>query len=93
MLGFRGASRYYNKRYKEGFALECKALKKAREVIGLGNIVAMVPFCRTLEEADGSCLEDDGRVWPEERGKRSQGVCDGGDPLKHPSCEGVRAAV
>ncbi len=52
MLGFRGASRYYNKRYKEGFALECLAIKKAREEIGLDNIIIMIPFCRTLQEAD-----------------------------------------
>lgn len=52
MLGFRGASRYYNNRYKEGFALECRAIKKAREVIGLDNIIVMIPFCRTLREAD-----------------------------------------
>jgi pyruvate,water dikinase len=52
MLGFRGASRYYNEKYKDGFALECRALKRVREEIGLDNVVAMVPFCRTLEEAD-----------------------------------------
>ena len=52
MLGFRGASRYYSEAYREGFALECRALKKAREVLGLTNIVVMVPFCRTPEEAD-----------------------------------------
>lgn len=52
MLGFRGASRYYNKRYQEGFALECLAIKKARELLGLNNIIIMIPFCRTLEEAD-----------------------------------------
>jgi pyruvate, water dikinase len=52
MLGFRGASRYYSNLYREGFALECRALKKAREEIGLDNVVVMVPFCRTLEEAD-----------------------------------------
>ncbi|CAN5410477.1 phosphoenolpyruvate synthase [soil metagenome] len=51
MLGFRGASRYYHERYREGFALECRALKQVRETIGLGNIVVMVPFCRTPEEA------------------------------------------
>ncbi len=51
MIGFRGASRYYNKRYKEGFALECKAIKKAREEIGLDNIIIMIPFCRTIDEA------------------------------------------
>jgi len=52
MLGFRGASRYYSDRYREGFGLECQAMKRAREVIGLDNIVLMIPFCRTLEEAD-----------------------------------------
>lgn len=52
MLGFRGASRYYDDRYREGFALECKAIKMAREEMGLENILIMIPFCRTLEEAD-----------------------------------------
>lgn len=52
MLGWRGASRYYSDEYREGFALECRALKKAREEIGLDNIVVMIPFCRTPEEAD-----------------------------------------
>lgn len=52
MLGFRGASRYYSDRYKEGFKLECKAVKKAREKIGLDNIIVMLPFVRTPEEAD-----------------------------------------
>ncbi|MGD8608847.1 MAG: phosphoenolpyruvate synthase [Myxococcales bacterium] len=52
MLGFRGASRYYSKRYEEGFALECRAVKRAREEIGLDNVVVMIPFVRSLEEAD-----------------------------------------
>jgi len=52
MLGFRGASRYYSDRYRDGFALECRAVKHAREVIGLDNIVVMIPFVRTPEEAD-----------------------------------------
>jgi len=52
MLGFRGASRYYSDRYREGFALECRAVKKVREEIGLDNVIVMVPFCRTLKEAD-----------------------------------------
>lgn len=52
MLGWRGASRYYDERYREGFALECRALKTVRERIGLENVIVMVPFCRTLEEAD-----------------------------------------
>ncbi|MDQ4489920.1 phosphoenolpyruvate synthase [Sinomonas sp. ASV486] len=52
MLGFRGASRYHDERYREGFALECRALKKAREELGFANVVVMVPFCRTPAEAD-----------------------------------------
>lgn len=52
MLGFRGASRYYNARYRDGFALECEALKRARETLGFTNIAVMVPFCRTTAEAD-----------------------------------------
>jgi len=50
MLGFRGASRYYNERYKEGFRLECEALKIVRNEMGLTNIKVMIPFCRTVEE-------------------------------------------
>jgi pyruvate,water dikinase len=52
MIGFRGASRYYSDRYREGFGLECEALRKVRDEIGLTNVVVMIPFCRTLEEAD-----------------------------------------
>jgi len=52
MLGFRGASRYYSDRYREGFALECRALRRVREEIGLANVIVMVPFCRTPQEAD-----------------------------------------
>jgi pyruvate, water dikinase len=52
MLGFRGACRYYSDRYREGFALECRALRRVREEMGLDNVVVMVPFCRTLKEAD-----------------------------------------
>lgn len=50
MLGFRGAARYYSDLYKDGFALECKAIKKVREQMGLTNLKVMVPFCRTVEE-------------------------------------------
>ncbi|WP_193212684.1 phosphoenolpyruvate synthase [Luteolibacter marinus] len=52
MLGWRGASRYYHPDYRDAFALECKAIKQAREVIGLDNIIVMIPFCRTPGEAD-----------------------------------------
>jgi len=52
MLGFRGASRYYSPRYREGFALECRAIRKLREELGFRNVIVMIPFCRTLGEAD-----------------------------------------
>ena len=50
MIGWRGASRYYDDHYKEAFALECVAMKKVRNEMGLTNLVVMVPFCRTVEE-------------------------------------------
>lgn len=50
MLGFRGASRYTHPKYREGFALECRAMKKVRDEMGLKNVKLMVPFCRTVEE-------------------------------------------
>lgn len=50
MIGFRGASRYYNPRYQAGFALECRAMKKVRDEMGLTNLKLMIPFCRTVEE-------------------------------------------
>ena len=50
MIGWRGASRYYSKNYKEAFGLECKAIKYLREIIGLDNVVVMIPFCRTVKE-------------------------------------------
>jgi pyruvate,water dikinase len=52
MIGWRGASRYYSKGYRAGFALECRAIRKVRDEIGIRNVVVMIPFCRTLEEAD-----------------------------------------
>ncbi len=52
MLGWRGASRYYSEGYREGFALECRALRRCREEIGLTNVIVMIPFCRTIGEAD-----------------------------------------
>jgi pyruvate,water dikinase len=50
MLGFRGASRYAHPRYQAGFALECRAVKKVRDEMGLTNLKVMIPFCRTIEE-------------------------------------------
>ncbi len=52
MIGFRGAARYVDGRYREGFALECRALARARSLHGMQNIIPMVPFCRTIEEVD-----------------------------------------
>ena len=51
MIGFRGASRYYDDRYREGFFMECDAMKRVRDEIGLTNVKLMIPFCRTLAEA------------------------------------------
>ena len=50
MIGFRGASRYYSDFYRKGFALECEAMKKVRNEMGLHNVKLMIPFCRTVEE-------------------------------------------
>ncbi len=50
MIGWRGASRYYSDAYKAAFGLECRAIKKVREEMGLKNVVVMIPFCRTVEE-------------------------------------------
>ena len=52
MLGFRGASRYYSPRYRDGFALECRAILRLREEIGFRNVVVTIPFCRSTREAD-----------------------------------------
>ena len=52
MIGFRGASRYYDDRYREGFALECRAMKMVREEMGLTNLIIMIPFCRRVEEGE-----------------------------------------
>ncbi len=67
MLGFRGASRYYSEHYRDGFALECRAMRMAREELGLTNVKLMLPFVRTLDEADRvlEVLADNGL----ERGK------------------------
>ncbi|MBP0034538.1 MAG: phosphoenolpyruvate synthase [Roseofilum sp. Belize BBD 4] len=50
MIGWRGASRYYDPQYREAFALECQALKRVRDEMGLVNAIPMIPFCRTPEE-------------------------------------------
>jgi len=62
MLGFRGASRYYSNLYKDGFALECQAIKRVREQMGLTNLKVMIPFCRTIKEGKKvlASMEDNG---------------------------------
>ena len=59
MIGWRGASRYYSPDYRDAFGLECRAIARAREEIGLSNIVMLIPFCRTPEEADRVLAEMD----------------------------------
>jgi pyruvate, water dikinase len=53
MLGWRGASRYYSDEYRDGFALECRAIRRVRREMGFDNVVVMIPFCRTPEEGTG----------------------------------------
>jgi pyruvate,water dikinase len=67
MLGFRGASRYYSDRYRDGFELECRAIRRVREEMGLSNVKIMIPFCRAIDEAERvlDVLKDNGL----ERGK------------------------
>ena len=57
MIGFRGASRYYSDFYRKGFALECEAMKKVRNEMGLHNVKLMIPFCRTIEEGENVLAE------------------------------------
>ena len=57
MIGFRGASRYYSDFYRKGFALECEAMKKVRDEMGLDNVKLMIPFCRTIEEGQKVLIE------------------------------------
>ncbi|MCX7888271.1 MAG: phosphoenolpyruvate synthase [Rhodobacteraceae bacterium] len=52
MIGWRGASRYYAEGYRDGFALECRAIRRLREEMGFDNVIVMIPFCRSPEEAD-----------------------------------------
>ena len=52
MLGFRGASRYTDPRYAEAFGMECAAMKRVRDVMGLKNVKLMIPFCRTVKEGE-----------------------------------------
>ena len=57
MIGWRGASRYYDEKYRDGFALECQAMKIVREEMGLTNVILMIPFCRTPQEGQAVLAE------------------------------------
>lgn len=67
MIGWRGASRYYDPKFKDAFGLECRALKKVREEMGLKNVIPMIPFCRTPEE--GKSVLDSMKAHGLERGQ------------------------
>lgn len=65
MIGFHGASRYYDPRYRAGLDLECRAIIRLRNRCGFMNVIVMVPFCRMLAEADGvlAVMAENGLVW------------------------------
>ncbi|MDZ4661932.1 MAG: phosphoenolpyruvate synthase [Pseudomonadota bacterium] len=67
MIGFRGASRYYHEKYRDGFALECQAMRKVIQEMGLKNLKLMIPFCRTVEE--GKRVLEEMKMHGLERGK------------------------
>jgi pyruvate,water dikinase len=74
MLGFRGASRYYSDKYREGFALECAAIKRVRELMDLTNVIVMIPFCRRVEEAE-KVLEEMAKNGLNRNAKGFAGIC------------------
>jgi pyruvate,water dikinase len=80
MLGWRGASRYYQPDYKDGFLLEVAAVKRVREVLGLKNLMVRVPFCRTPKKGE-KVLKGHGGGWAQAGGGWAGGLRDGGDPL------------
>ena len=73
MIGFRGASRYCDEKYREGFALECRAMKRVREEMGLTNLVIMIPFCRRVNEAE-KVLAEMAKKWAETWRKWTAGL-------------------
>ncbi len=74
MIGFRGASRYAHPAYEDGFALECAALKRVRESMGLTNVKLMIPFCRRVEEAKQRARVH-GQARTRTRSQWTRGVC------------------
>jgi pyruvate,water dikinase len=77
MIGWRGASRFYRKEYREGFQLECKAILKVRNEFGLTNVKVMIPFCRTIKEAKKvvSTMKEAG-LKQKENGLEVYGMCE-----------------
>ncbi len=92
MIGWRGCSRYYDPAFRPAFDLECAAIKKVREVMGLENVVVMLPFCRTPKEAD-LVLDVMAKAGLRRGQKRAPRVRDGRDPVEHHPRRGVRKAV
>lgn len=77
MLGFRGASRYVSPQFRDAFALECQAIRRLREEIGLTNVAVMVPFCRTVGEADLVIAEmAENGLWRGENGLEVLVMCE-----------------
>jgi len=77
MIGWRGASRYYDENYKEAFALECEAIKKVRGEYGLKNVIIMIPFCRTIAEAHSVIAEiEKSGLKHHEDGLQIYGMCE-----------------
>lgn len=78
MIGWRGASRYYDPKFKSAFALECRALAKVRKEMGLTNVVPMIPFCRTVEEGRAviELMEDNGLARMEDPSLKIYVMCE-----------------
>jgi pyruvate,water dikinase len=91
--GFRGgASRYYSPRYRDGFALECRAIRGLREDMGFGNVIVMIPFCRSTRETDRVLQVMDDNGFEARRG-RARGLCHVRDPLERDPGQGLRRAL
>ncbi len=88
MLGFRGASRYYDPRYREGLGMECRAVKKVRDEMGLKNLKVMIPFCWTVEE--GKRVQEEMARHGLIRGKDGLEICDVRNPEQRDSCRRIR---
>lgn len=77
MIGFRGASRYYDEKFKNAFILECKAIKKVREEFGIDNVQVMIPFCRTVEEGKKVLnIMEENRLKKSENGLKVYVMCE-----------------